>query len=947
MKIISRRIPLLIAVSAFIIFFTLSALSLLLPFKRSFFSSILTPGSLFGQESPAFLPEKHDYVLVIDESGSMKQNDPQYLRRDAAKLFIYLAETLNKGNRVLISGFGQKTNIYLPMTEISGNEGKISQAIDSIESSQSYTDMKGALEYIKKELDFRTEKNKTVLIFLTDGALTIDDIPPQVQEPQKPSRERPGKPPKEDGAGIIGDAIDNSYMPDTDKTSESNDKNFIKGYGSSTATEDETENESDVPKRESDFLEFYKKELLKLCEEYNYSEIVIHPIAFTKEADISLLESIADITGGICYNPQKAKDLRVSFIEILGNISSRFIKIMDQPDSSPMSGDIEINGYIKELVAIGLKNNYASVPSVKLFDPKGIAAVFEEYTDEDIFKIGKMISPSEGKWSYQINGDAIFVYDISQPVPSEPQFELYAADAIIPVEVNISGVLLEKTEGKENPEDVLADFAVSATVKSPSCDEYTLTDLNDGGTGGDLIANDGNFTAIFDRTSQQGYYEINYEVKHMPTDSISARALNFEVAKFPVKIISVQPLEEYYMPDEEIKIVVQVKKDIEDGNSDDFAGLIFSAGATSQQGIVTKDILLLDNGQGADDVSGDGLYSAVFAGPSLPGSYRIDYFISGGEILSRPACTGFYSLFEIRSVQNAGAEIKNSYFTGEPASVTVDIKNIYQPENPLVYSSASLSYTLTKPDGTLSYGSLFDDGNLQNSDIEGGDGIYSALIKDLEQTGKYEIEIEGSFFPQTSPAPQSEAQTTSAIYINAAEAFYKYYQIKNVPESILLDEGQAESIIDFVILSAASDDSNISLDSAYLSSGTISAAQKSNVVESSPDGANVSTTETKQSAAMPLKASVLKSSEIIKAGIENSVSIEIEISPGTKAGNYILHLPIKIGENTTKILEFDIEIARSSPPYMIIAVIAAGVVLFAGIILLVYFLYIRPRKMFY
>ena len=53
-----------------------------------------------------------DFILVVDESGSMKQNDPENKRIDAAKLFVELNEILTKGNRVSVIGFGEQTNIY-------------------------------------------------------------------------------------------------------------------------------------------------------------------------------------------------------------------------------------------------------------------------------------------------------------------------------------------------------------------------------------------------------------------------------------------------------------------------------------------------------------------------------------------------------------------------------------------------------------------------------------------------------------------------------------------------------------------------------------------------------------------------------------------------------------------------------------------------------------------
>src|SRR4030066_1521531 len=168
-------------ITIFLIAFTF----LFIPFKSSL--------NALNEDSSSF--QKYDYVLIIDESGSMRTNDPSNMRVDAARLFIYLSEVLSKGNRVLIAGFGEKTNIYLPLTEISGNEDDINAAIKMIQSNQKYTDMQGALADIKKVLEQRIDKQKTAVIFLTDGALTIDDIPPEAVEDQtvQNGNEKPGR----------------------------------------------------------------------------------------------------------------------------------------------------------------------------------------------------------------------------------------------------------------------------------------------------------------------------------------------------------------------------------------------------------------------------------------------------------------------------------------------------------------------------------------------------------------------------------------------------------------------------------------------------------------------------------------------------------------------------------------------------------------------------------
>ena len=80
---------------------------------------------------------------------------------------------------------------------------------------------------------------------------------------------------------------------------------------------------------------------------------------------------MAAITGGISWQAKEAKDIRVSFIEILKNITSRFIKIEEQKDSNDLSSSIPVGSYIKDLIIIGLQNNFNSVPQIMLTTPAG------------------------------------------------------------------------------------------------------------------------------------------------------------------------------------------------------------------------------------------------------------------------------------------------------------------------------------------------------------------------------------------------------------------------------------------------------------------------------------------------------------------------------------------------------------------------------------------------
>ena len=130
------------------------------------------------------------------------------------------------------------------MADISGNEKSISAAISKIKSDQDITDMKGALAKIKLILDSRETKNKTVVIFLTDGSLTVDDIPAPAQDEQKPPRETtaettaqddPGRPVKnkqiKQGSSLISKnskgADTNNFIDDPNPAGSSKDPEYI------------------------------------------------------------------------------------------------------------------------------------------------------------------------------------------------------------------------------------------------------------------------------------------------------------------------------------------------------------------------------------------------------------------------------------------------------------------------------------------------------------------------------------------------------------------------------------------------------------------------------------------------------------------------------------------------------------------------------------------------
>ena len=119
----------------------------------------------FDQE-PA-IPEK-DVILVLDNSGSMKKNDPQFLLAQAVNEFI---SELDDSTRLAIIIFDQNVKIAVPLTLV--NDESRSTILDSLQQinyTGQYTDSPAAIE--RAIYDLKTNgrvEAKKLIVFMTDG----------------------------------------------------------------------------------------------------------------------------------------------------------------------------------------------------------------------------------------------------------------------------------------------------------------------------------------------------------------------------------------------------------------------------------------------------------------------------------------------------------------------------------------------------------------------------------------------------------------------------------------------------------------------------------------------------------------------------------------------------------------------------------------------------------
>ena len=118
-----------------------------------------------------------DVILVLDNSGSMKKNDPNFLTAKAVTEFISGQDT---STRIGIIIFDQNVNLEVPLTQISmETREKVLESLKKINYKGLFTDSPSAIERAIYELKNNgREDAQKLIIFMTDGI--VDTGKPEV-----------------------------------------------------------------------------------------------------------------------------------------------------------------------------------------------------------------------------------------------------------------------------------------------------------------------------------------------------------------------------------------------------------------------------------------------------------------------------------------------------------------------------------------------------------------------------------------------------------------------------------------------------------------------------------------------------------------------------------------------------------------------------------------------
>lgn len=119
--------------------------------------------------------DKADVRVIIDISGSMKQNDPDNLRRPALDLLINL---IPEGSQAGVWTFGQYVNMLVPHQVVNAAWRKQAAAqVQKVNSVGLFTNIGGALERAHQDGGPAQPGYRTNIILLTDGMVDISRAP--------------------------------------------------------------------------------------------------------------------------------------------------------------------------------------------------------------------------------------------------------------------------------------------------------------------------------------------------------------------------------------------------------------------------------------------------------------------------------------------------------------------------------------------------------------------------------------------------------------------------------------------------------------------------------------------------------------------------------------------------------------------------------------------------
>jgi len=310
----------------------------------------------------------------------------------------------------------------------------------------------------------------------------------------------------------------------------------------------------------------------------------------------------------------------------------------------------------------------------------------------------------------------------------------------------------------------------------------------------------------------------------------------------------------------------------------------------------TEWIVLLDDGQKNDLLEGDGIFNYLFEELSGPGDYPVEFAIEHIPTGSSSLKEMVFTVTDYQPVKkDIFLKIENNIIAGSATKIYANFED---------FSEGDFSYTISVPDGTDISGTLLDNGEEKYGDESASDGIYSAILEELEAAGDYMVEVRGDY--QSSEG--YELFQVQEVIIG------KYIWIAEIDE-ILEIEGK-DAILEF----------KIKMESIY---------DKDLIIGFDPQktsGGIIDRVET--------------DSNILEAGTAKDIGVKVYFKDGLEPGEYTISVPFVLGDVYHSDTIIGVLYEESS--FMLDLKTLSGLILiFASLIALIFLLYtvISMRKL--
>ncbi|MGC2062071.1 MAG: VWA domain-containing protein [Thermodesulfovibrionales bacterium] len=228
----------------------------------------------------------------------------------------------------------------------------------------------------------------------------------------------------------------------------------------------------------------------KLIPDIRRNNIRIHSLAFSDQSDQELLREIARLGDGSYLMARSDRRLHLYFVSLFERIKS--------PDTIPVLNDsFVVDDSVREMTIMITRKSAGT--SVIVVSPSGGELTARnhdqkiQWFESPLFDMVTLMNPDRGKWTFRFNaqeGNKVFIVANLKLLTS---FNSFFATKGHPLKID---AWLEREKDQLNVREILDQVVMKGIITLQDGRRIELK-LADGGTGGDVTAQDGICTAMF------------------------------------------------------------------------------------------------------------------------------------------------------------------------------------------------------------------------------------------------------------------------------------------------------------------------------------------------------------------------------------------------------------------------------------------------------------------